>query len=545
MRIETTVDSYRPLLINNIFNYYGNNGSGSYNPFSHTNEGFEFLIGQNTHLVYEDGMVWGGFQSGFDGPKVGGSAYRHGLQPGRILIKGSSTNGPVADNPLNPAYRVFRVRPDVNPAVDTTGVLVTLEREEVPYIGRYENMNAHDILHQYLKDWNEWPAAMGAPYSDVDGDGQYNPAIDIPGQPGADETLWYVANDLDSIRAASFAGSPPIGLEVQKTIWAYKRNMGALTTSIFVRTILMNKSGVPIDSMFLLQWSDPDIGDAGDDFVGCDTTRAMGYSYNGNSVDAVYGASSPALGCVVLEGPHIPSPGNSALFLGRRLSGMANLSMGSFSFSTNGPWVPYQEPTSSADWYNVMNGLTIHGLPFIDPVTSTPTKFPLSGDPGRGNDGSIGWVDGMFGNAPFDRKFSLASGPFTMANGDTQETIVATIGAQGADPIASVYALKAGCDKVRESFEGLITALRMDQQDARLSGFALEQNYPNPFNPRTGIRGQWSGDSWVRLVVYDVLGREVAELANGRYPGGRYSFTFDGTSLASGVYFYRLTAGNF
>ena len=73
--------------------------------------------------------------------------------------------------------------------------------------------------------------------------------------------------------------------------------------------------------------------------------------------------------------------------------------------------------------------------------------------------------------------------------------------------------------------------------------FALDQNYPNPFNPTTVIRGQWSVNSNVRLEVYDVLGRRVATLANGRYPAGTYSFTFDGVSLASGVYFYRLTAG--
>ncbi len=75
--------------------------------------------------------------------------------------------------------------------------------------------------------------------------------------------------------------------------------------------------------------------------------------------------------------------------------------------------------------------------------------------------------------------------------------------------------------------------------------FALAQNYPNPFNPKTVISGQWTADSNVRLVVYDLLGREVAVLANGRYPAGRYSFTFDGRKLASGVYFYRLTAGAF
>ncbi len=75
--------------------------------------------------------------------------------------------------------------------------------------------------------------------------------------------------------------------------------------------------------------------------------------------------------------------------------------------------------------------------------------------------------------------------------------------------------------------------------------YALEQNYPNPFNPTTVISGQLTADSWVRLVVYDVLGREVAVLANGRSPAGKFSFNFNGKGLASGVYFYKLTAGSF
>jgi hypothetical protein len=75
--------------------------------------------------------------------------------------------------------------------------------------------------------------------------------------------------------------------------------------------------------------------------------------------------------------------------------------------------------------------------------------------------------------------------------------------------------------------------------------FTLQQNYPNPFNPTTVISGHWTADSQVRLVVYNVLGRQVAVLANGRFSPGRYSFTFDGTNFASGVYFYRLTAGSF
>ncbi len=85
----------------------------------------------------------------------------------------------------------------------------------------------------------------------------------------------------------------------------------------------------------------------------------------------------------------------------------------------------------------------------------------------------------------------------------------------------------------------------IEPQTAPTSAFELYPNYPNPFNPKTVVSGQWTANSFVRLAVYDVLGREVAVLANGRYPAGRYSFTFDGANLASGVYFYRLTAGSF
>jgi len=75
--------------------------------------------------------------------------------------------------------------------------------------------------------------------------------------------------------------------------------------------------------------------------------------------------------------------------------------------------------------------------------------------------------------------------------------------------------------------------------------FAVEQNYPNPFNPTTAIRYQVSAPSHVRLVVYDLVGREIATLVNEVKAPGVYTVAFDGSNLPSGVYLYKLTAGTF
>jgi photosystem II stability/assembly factor-like uncharacterized protein len=75
--------------------------------------------------------------------------------------------------------------------------------------------------------------------------------------------------------------------------------------------------------------------------------------------------------------------------------------------------------------------------------------------------------------------------------------------------------------------------------------FALEQNYPNPFNPATVISYELPVTSNVRLIIYDVLGREVQTLINEHQNAGNHSVTLDAGNLPSGVYFYRLQAGSY
>jgi hypothetical protein len=91
--------------------------------------------------------------------------------------------------------------------------------------------------------------------------------------------------------------------------------------------------------------------------------------------------------------------------------------------------------------------------------------------------------------------------------------------------------------------ENLVT--NVDGNELTPENFVLEQNYPNPFNPATTIKYMIKDQSLVSLKIYDVLGNEVATLVNEIKPKGAYTLNFDASSLPSGVYFYRLTAGNF
>ncbi|MFN0157029.1 MAG: T9SS type A sorting domain-containing protein [Bacteroidota bacterium] len=88
------------------------------------------------------------------------------------------------------------------------------------------------------------------------------------------------------------------------------------------------------------------------------------------------------------------------------------------------------------------------------------------------------------------------------------------------------------------------TANRSGLPEEIPTSYALHQNYPNPFNPVTQIRFDLPEANRVAIIVYDVLGKEVATVANGYFETGYHSANFDAASLASGVYLYRLTAGS-
>ena len=474
--------------INQLTTWIRADGQGNHTPSS--DNGLYFPRGTGS-AVYEDGFVWGGkayLDAAHTQPapynqvvRVGGGTYTQGTRAGWINGTGASA---VAENPSSPAVRVYRIRRDF-----ATMPFTELQQDaaifyEVPVEFVY-SFQTDAVSAQYALDWNEWPVSQGAPYIERNGTPGYqappafgpsfSPESLITGhydEPGiaantevpADQVMWIAYNDLNRSATFAFAGSEPLGLELQVTVWAYKR-LDLLGNVHFRRLRMINKGGVEltaggslgsfyIDSMYVCQWSDPDLGDYSDDLVGCDSLLSLGYVYNAGN-DAVfqsYHIPTPAVGYDFLQGPIVPSPGDSAIFDLRRRSGFRNLGMTSFAyFSANSP---YSDPQSynyefgAGRWYKMLRGYAPTGSmatvdePYAVPPGYDPTRYPLSGDPVQ----HTGFLDGLgtsYSFAPGDRRLLLNTGPFSLAPGDTQEVVTAIVAGLGADQLSSIVVMKS------------------------------------------------------------------------------------------------------
>lgn len=268
-------------------------------------------------------------------------------------------------------------------------------------------------------DFADWPFDDGAPAvkdhlgADSVGDQGYR----IPFIAG-DEAFWTVFNNADFSAWNSDPGSGgggALGLEVQLYGYGFDSS-GSLGRTFFLQYKLINKSGTTLDSVHVAFWADPDVGDAGDDLVGCDSILDLGYCYNAFAIDDVYLYNPPAIGFGLLNGPVVPSAGQIAWLPSSRswIQGYRNLEMTAFSKYINGT-----DPQNASQSWNYMRGRNMDGTTIIDPVTDFPTVYMVSGNPVT----QAGWVD----MNPGDRRYMVTSGPFTMAPNDTQEVAIAVM----------------------------------------------------------------------------------------------------------------------
>ncbi len=363
--------------------------------------GLTYPKGTNKQAVFASGLWVGGLVDGVI--RVAVAEYSSEYGPGPMMGGGPATN------PNAPEYRVYKIDGDSGPGD---------------------------------ADWDEWPVGDGAP-------------VDEAGDPllMGDQTLWAVYNDADPTEHSNML-TLPLGIEIQQTTFAYNRT-GALGNVVFIKFLVINKGINYLEDTYVALWSDPDLGGAGDDLVGCDTLLSVGYCFNATNNDAVYGSTPPCVGYDFFQGPIVPSPGDTAYVSAEPYLEFKNLPMTAFNKYINGT-----DPSSGEEVYNYMLGLdAVEPLnapqPYIHPITGDTTTYYGSGDPVTGS----GWVD----TNESDRRFMLCSGPFDLEpvseSGEViigvnaQEVVAAIVMGQGTDRLNSITVMKQNDDAAQKVFD--------------------------------------------------------------------------------------------
>ncbi|MES2763342.1 MAG: hypothetical protein V4677_14105 [Bacteroidota bacterium] len=333
-----------------------------------------------------------------------------------------------------------------------------------------------------------------APFMDVDGDYIYTPeAGDYPyydvynlglkdnlgvckARVFGDETLWWVYNDNGSNHVAT--GGKAIGMEIRAQAFAFKTT-DEINNMTFYNYQLINRSTFALYDTYMTVWTDADLGYYGDDYIGCDVQRGLGYIYNADGNDESvagtpgYGIYCPALGCDFFQGPINTTNGidddhDNGLIIPGQLTGIDELGeqmgMTIFNYHNNSfPGVPLQttDAQNATQYYQYMTGFWRDGTPFTCGGNgyggTIPTSFVYPADT---------YTAGPCGNwsestSPGDRRFMQSSGPFILQPGAVNFITVGIPWARttSTDPKASIPLLKVADDKAQALFDNCFRVL--------------------------------------------------------------------------------------
>ncbi len=422
-----------------------------------------------------------------------------------------------------------------------------------------------------------------APFFDVDGDNEYNPVEsgDYPyydftnelcpnnfkGDPNyvpaptpdtkdgtvkggllvdqvlkGDQTIWWVMNDKGD--AHTDPDGEAIGLELRSQAFAFATN-DEINNMTFFSYEIINRSTYELTQTYFAPWTDPDLGYASDDYVGCDVGRGLGYCYNGRDVDGngevnAYGDQPPAVGIDFFQGPYM-DPDNldnpkyrvdtidsipiytqvvdasiNGVNFGNGIVDDERFGMRRFVYYNNAYGAPNGDPINPSDYYNYLRGIWRNNAPmqyggdgfstgvvgpiarFMFPGDSDPWNWGTGGNPPNGGYNQNGkyWTEEQEGNPPSDRRFVQSAGPFTLKPGAVNYITfgIPWARATSGGAKASVDLLRVVDDKCQALFDNCfkildgpdapdMTIKEYDQQFVfMLSNSPFSNNYNESYN---------------------------------------------------------------
>lgn len=503
---------------NNVATWIWNTGVFDQDLRTNNTPGFEWPKGTGKYAIFTAGLSMGAYIDG--NLRLASVSYNGEYAPGYVL------NGVFTTNPTFKLYRVNRGdNGNTNPDYANWGLMV-------PY---------------------------GAPYDDINNNGVYDPAVDKPGIKNAEQTIFVCLTDADPTNhttSEGFSGGTlPVYAEMRLTAWSY--TAVGLEDIQFLKMEVINKNNSPWTKTHFGIVADPDLGDAVDDYVGCDISKNLGYCYNSDNTDGTgsgvtYGSNPPAVGFDMLKGA-----------VNRSVTPNADLYMTSFisflNVSSGGAATCEVDPSSAPiGAFNYLRGIKRDGTPWLNATQNPPvtTKFCYPGDPETGT----GWIEyfGKINNCggdttgtvvpsnPGDKRFVMSSGAdnLTIAPGEKQTFVIAQLIARGSNNKNSVTKLKQLSDAVQLFYNSNLNVAVDPISSTVPEKLSLYQNYPNPFNPSTKIKFDIDKSGFASLSVFDITGKEIAKLVNQNLSTGTYEYEFNAIDLPSGIYFYKLETPN-
>lgn len=429
-------------------------------------------------------------------------------------------------------------------------------------------------IRNHINNWNnsgyspidviaDWPAhgdtTKGesyhiAPFYDMDGDGHYDPMHgDYPLIRG-DQAVFFVFNDSTIIHTES-AGFC-LGIEIHGMAYEFdKPEDSALNNTLFFHLDIMNKSVSEYQNTFLTIFTDFDLGNNLDDYIGTDVTHGMVYAYNGTEVDGegesyAYGAHPPAIGMCILGGPYMDADGtdnpdtgcgyNTERFnFGDGIADNERFGLCGSNSQFNYPPSWYFEDDFAINYYSYMCNLFRDGVHlnfggsgrpdggsvgpdcmYIYPGNSdTLCNFGTGGVMPNGgyNQNGYYWTEGTVDNAPGDRRMIANIGPFTFQVGQSLPLDYCFIFArdyQGTN-LTSVDLLQQYSEEITSQagnltiLPGTYYSVKENDKSGKLKVI------PNPVTDN--VRIFYTEASTIPFLVSDINGqvRKSGNLANG------------------------------
>lgn len=449
-------------------------------PFVSYNQTTEFIDGNNIKaLIADNGHFFrdnGSSTSYYEYPKDSNSFVAYGMS---YWIGGKDINNQLklAANSYGSSgstdYFPGPIANDYNSSHYTStypSAIWKISRAEINYhVGNYTAAGYTPI--PAIANWpgngntSEGIAAQLAPYVDVNNDQIYNPMDGDHPYIQGDQAVYTIMNDAAGFHTVS--GGDPLGIEVHSMFYQFDSS-DDINNTTFLNVKVINRSTAAYYDFLFGLWMDADIGLGSNDYIGCDTSRNIQYTYNGTASDGggsgqnSYGLFPPAFGFKFL-----------------------NNDMHASVYYDNGGGTVRGDPQTAPQFYQYMNALWLNGQHFTygglgDNGANPLTNYCFSGNPYT----NTGWTEPGVGSPPADRRMMSSVGPMTIVSGqEICYDFAFIVNNDSANHLANVQNLLYTGDFVQDFYDNNIQPCSQIFLGQTELDEQLDLNiYPNPSN---------------------------------------------------------------